>query len=951
MQRLFRIAPTKGRYTIAKALLQSGYESAWQIQQQSSSEFIAAMSTELGSLMLARLVYARAGRQASSALAAFSVLSTGMQGPPVAMMPSIRKMLAVTGDGTDVSVDTGDFSAVDTSEIPGYDAMFGNQDYCEPIHSASVLSPAAYFVDLLQFLNDLKKSGTTAQVELLSSTRRSDLATLLLSRDNTETTLPVIDLVNELLANAIDSGVAIPVETVGSASERRAVPQADLSGADNELATPVWPLALPYHRTAQTTWVHLDHLNLSLADLDLVASPDLSASPTPWYRQAWAGTAALTRLQILPAEWSVIADDATSSVADRLGVTSLSSLMADAKEFVARLELEPDAIYDLVAIAALDLNVSPDIAAPCDFSSMAVVSAGGSSSEAERAGKTLALVRIAKRLDWSLSQTGRVLAAVDAWTSPATNSWFSAATPQALAIIKELSNRAGIDPLELATLWGRMDTEFGRVDRPDDRSLYARRFLASQLDSGMLTVLEGLPTNNLGVKFGAYDDTGSVDTALMAGLQLSRSDYDHLLNLNNSGVPQYADTVVTFDGVSDLFGWTMVATLTNLSISQTTSLVGLYLGADPIFDNLCSPGSMASFMEFLAFVKEIRDSPLSIAQAIWLLDSTSGEAAAAVNRSSEDLVDEIRSVWSTLWAASGDAEPGESSARFELLLSTVASFYGVERDVTQAVLEAVTITVPAQSSGADANLTAAAWFVTEKHDASDTGETIRFLDATVAGPEADPSIAIDVSSATALEFWQRISRILTFAAAFSMDAEDTELGLGPSPIGESLRTLFSPIGQQQLSAYSQTSPWSFRCAPSSWNLVRTSPALQPIATWSTLCTGVEASPPPLASTWQTPSAGGGLKRLTHLLSDLASRHRRSSTGRRRPPSKRSLLGWLRPRARATATEVGSRWLRLCKTSFENATAMPSLPTLSSRAHHSPTWPVPKISTRIFSLTQ
>ncbi|HMQ59828.1 MAG TPA: neuraminidase-like domain-containing protein, partial [Flavilitoribacter sp.] len=94
-----------------------------------------------------------------------------------------------------------------------WEALFGSEDHCEVKHADSILGGAAYLGEVCNFLrnNNLdpdekgalkirKKSGdikNTALEKLFA--RRPDLADLKLTAENTETTLPYVDLVNEIL--------------------------------------------------------------------------------------------------------------------------------------------------------------------------------------------------------------------------------------------------------------------------------------------------------------------------------------------------------------------------------------------------------------------------------------------------------------------------------------------------------------------------------------------------------------------------------------------------------------------------------------------------------------------------------------------------------------------------------------------------------------------------------
>ena len=80
-------------------------------------------------------------------------------------------------------------------EIPDWQSLFASLDMCECQHCKSVYSPAAYFVDLLHML--LGQNKGAARKEIFR--RRPDLLYTRLSCEHTETLIPYIDLVNEVL--------------------------------------------------------------------------------------------------------------------------------------------------------------------------------------------------------------------------------------------------------------------------------------------------------------------------------------------------------------------------------------------------------------------------------------------------------------------------------------------------------------------------------------------------------------------------------------------------------------------------------------------------------------------------------------------------------------------------------------------------------------------------------
>jgi hypothetical protein len=90
-------------------------------------------------------------------------------------------------------------------KLDGFSELFGSQDYCQCEHCSSILSPAAYFVDLMAFVDThvrkryFKHPGHSLDLK----TRRPDLWTLPLSCDNTNTLVPTLEIANEVLVHHI----------------------------------------------------------------------------------------------------------------------------------------------------------------------------------------------------------------------------------------------------------------------------------------------------------------------------------------------------------------------------------------------------------------------------------------------------------------------------------------------------------------------------------------------------------------------------------------------------------------------------------------------------------------------------------------------------------------------------------------------------------------------------
>ncbi|MBL4647626.1 MAG: hypothetical protein JKY13_01505 [Gammaproteobacteria bacterium] len=93
-------------------------------------------------------------------------------------------------------------------DMPSYQDLFGSLDYSACEDCQSVLSPSAYFVDLMRLIDTYM---TQPNKDLQLQSRRADLWSMPLDCENTRREVPYLELVNSILIQAI--------QTYGSSSE------------------------------------------------------------------------------------------------------------------------------------------------------------------------------------------------------------------------------------------------------------------------------------------------------------------------------------------------------------------------------------------------------------------------------------------------------------------------------------------------------------------------------------------------------------------------------------------------------------------------------------------------------------------------------------------------------------------------------------------------------------
>nr|WP_277875294.1 hemopexin repeat-containing protein [Alkalinema sp. FACHB-956] len=195
------------------------------------------------------------------------------------------------------------------SNLPSYEDIFGSLDFTKGEDGRSVLSPAAYLVDLLQLLDDRLPVPSPSQVKGLHQ-RRSDIEEILLNTENAFTAVPYLDIVNNILEKRIGDAVY------------------------TQLKQQQYPLQFPFNFENERIKKFLHYLNVSSESLYKAFSLDwnpvvigreylnLSTEEFDAITKSWAIADLTQYLKITPS--SQDQTSSTSRVADFLAATQLS---------------------------------------------------------------------------------------------------------------------------------------------------------------------------------------------------------------------------------------------------------------------------------------------------------------------------------------------------------------------------------------------------------------------------------------------------------------------------------------------------------------------------------------------------------------------------------------------------------------------------------------------------
>ncbi len=292
VQRLFRLSVDA---TSVGALLSTGLDSAHEIARVPPPSFLERFGSSFDTAEQAKLIYDRALTSSVASEFLYTSVFHAMNGTHMMAAESPPK----------------EFHDVVLRNFPNLSELFGSLEMCECEDCRSVLSPAAYFVDLLEFLSNStpNPAGVTPLGVLVGDAgkgvtgRRPDLPFIPLTCENTNTLMPFVDLVNEILESYVvfgklDAAVAKDTGKV-TEPELSANPQYTNAKAYDTLRDAVFPLALPYDQAVDVLRVYLDHLGSSRYDL-LLALDKRDGSPASLAAQA------AEYLGVFPAEFEAL---------------------------------------------------------------------------------------------------------------------------------------------------------------------------------------------------------------------------------------------------------------------------------------------------------------------------------------------------------------------------------------------------------------------------------------------------------------------------------------------------------------------------------------------------------------------------------------------------------------------------------------------------------------------
>jgi hypothetical protein len=353
LQRIYQISPHD---TAMRGLLAAGIGSAREIATMDRRTFLARYQEDLGGTQSAELVYAKA-TQVSAA-----VTNLALSYAVARSAPSLGQSAAImnaTPGGSQTPENSGVLA------YPMLESLFGSLDYCGCDECRSFLSPAAYLVDLLLFLDVNVTGSANPQQTLLG--KRPDLEHLPLTCENTNRPLPYIDIVNEVLeyfvvnnprrqqpevAPTLDGFTGHDTDDQVSAGELSAEPQFVDDAAYTALLGEAYPPPLPFHQPLEAMRRLLGGLATTLADVMQALRADDSIERGGGDTYAWRDILA-ERIALSRQQYRLLTDS-TVTLAELYGYPTGTSdndvigELTSVKAFARRSQLGYDDVVELL---------------------------------------------------------------------------------------------------------------------------------------------------------------------------------------------------------------------------------------------------------------------------------------------------------------------------------------------------------------------------------------------------------------------------------------------------------------------------------------------------------------------------------------------------------------------------------------------------------------------------
>ena len=524
------------------------------------------------------------------------------------------------------------------AKLPGFADMFGDQTICNCCDCQSIFGPAAYFVDLMYYIEKNILDGsfpTTPFPPLHLKSRRPDLWDLELSCDNTDTIVATLDIVNEILESYIvaEKGLAGAPALYAKLAEAPTYPQTGYFGDPS--------FSQPFAFAADRLEELLGHFALRRYDVSRIVTSSASAR-------------ARARLRLLPAAFDLVV---TNRERDLQFLTVLFSYAPAINPNDPNYILSAISIGALMSRTGLDRESMEAVAltdfvdrdGPANKPVQAVVgraSAASIQNDAEvianltprRLDRIHRFIRLWRRLPWTVKELDYVLSRLETLSPLSATNGFDNHLLAIVAVL-DLQDQTGCSVEEAMALWD----DISGVAIRGDQSLFDALF---NLDA-FVRQTGALPMGHwpqaawpatyqyTHPSSGGTTNATPVTQRLLAALQITDGDLVTLIGFVRPGATkslQISGGAATGD-LATLYRCVRLSRALQVTVPAMVQALGLIPGIAPKFQanrTALSPADVATIIQFVAWQQSSGFSLDDIADLVngTATDSTNAGALA-----------------------------------------------------------------------------------------------------------------------------------------------------------------------------------------------------------------------------------------------------------------------------------------------------------------------------------
>ncbi|HWW73910.1 MAG TPA: hypothetical protein VNZ44_00855, partial [Pyrinomonadaceae bacterium] len=384
IQRVYQITPSD---EAMGGMLRRGLDAAAHVVRYDRRAFVEKFGQDLGGEQAAAQTYERATQVHNAVLNVVVSYLTGRNGVPLGGQRKRQNGDGPSGGqnngggpeqlilpGQQDSQNSTDASP-DVIAYPTLEGLFGELDFCACEECRSILSPAAYLVDLLTFLDQEPAEPGTGNPQTVFFARRPDVQHLPLTCENTNTALPYIDVVNETLeyfvANATSQPAVLSMDgyvghDTGAADSEDllASPQFVAETVYDALRLAHFPVPLPFHLHLEKLRRYFEQLEVPLPlVLERLRAGDAldvaqNADPTDY---AWRDIL-IEELKLSRAEYVLLTDSAAVSLPALYGFGAATTpaqavaALSNAKDYSRRVNVTYEELVEILRTRFVNPN-------------------------------------------------------------------------------------------------------------------------------------------------------------------------------------------------------------------------------------------------------------------------------------------------------------------------------------------------------------------------------------------------------------------------------------------------------------------------------------------------------------------------------------------------------------------------------------------------------------------